>query len=176
MKYLLTAILLLVAVRVEGAELLVQAKDSLYETGAKKGDVIIVRPDGWVWGKEEGLPNYMVVKLKGVPVEDVKHYEEQLTEQVEVPVENGGNLVGGNLSKEYRSKIVRLRKYSVPVADVETARLTAVSVKEIGSKDVVKYPIRTKDLAVEKVAIAQVEAIKEAEILIERGGDVEAVK
>lgn len=159
MRYLLLA-LMLMAGPAWGAELLVQAKDSPFEKGAKKGDVIVVRPDGWGWGKEECLPNYVVIKLEGVPVEDVKHYEEQLTEQVEVTKENGGVLEGGNDAKEYRSELVRLRKYAVPVADVDSLKTQSASVKAVASKDVASYSMTVKDLAVEKSAIA----LKEAEL------------
>ena len=37
------------------------------------GDIVVVRPDGWIWGNEENLPRYFVIKAPGVPVEDVEH-------------------------------------------------------------------------------------------------------
>ena len=156
----LILIFLLICSPAMSAELLVMAKDSPFENGAKRGDVIVVRPDGWVWGKEECLPNYIVVKLNGVPVEDVKHYEEQLTEQVEVISDNGGVLKGGKKEKRYESKLIRLRKYAVPVADVESAKLSAVSVKEVASKDASKYAINVKSLAVEKALVAEAIDVK----------------
>ena len=42
------------------------------------GDIIVVRPDGWEWGGEECLPNFRVRKYPGVPVEDMKHLEQNL--------------------------------------------------------------------------------------------------
>jgi len=42
------------------------------------GDIVVVRPDGWVWGAEECLPTFIVVKLPGVSVETVKLWEEAL--------------------------------------------------------------------------------------------------
>ena len=47
-----------------------------YESRAQIGDVIAVRPDGWKWGKEERLPNYVVVKVPDMKLEDAKKYEE----------------------------------------------------------------------------------------------------
>jgi hypothetical protein len=49
-----------------------------FESRSRIGDIIVVRPDGWVWGSEECLPNFVVVKVPGVSVEDVKHYEDVL--------------------------------------------------------------------------------------------------
>ena len=60
------------------AELLVKMVDAWGDDKARsmKGDIIVVRPDGWKWGNEECPPRFVVVKLKGVKEEDVKHYEQ----------------------------------------------------------------------------------------------------
>lgn len=34
----------------------------------KAGDVIVIREDGWEWGRAEGPPDYMVVRVPGAPV------------------------------------------------------------------------------------------------------------
>ena len=216
------------------AELLVQAVDSPFAKGGKKGDVIVVRPDGWEWGKEECLPRYIVVKLPGVKEVDAKKYEEQLTETKDVPfsitlvpvdktlmntgfsseeelidkalttaidlndatktmtekitnyyasegktvasvVDEGivpigkdsdgkeitaaSYVVTGTASK---TDLVRLRKYSVGAAQVDSVKFTATSELAVESKDVdayVKDTIAVKDLAIEKAAISA-EAIK----------------
>lgn len=142
------------------AELLVQAVDGVYETSAKKGDVIVVRPDGWSWGREEGLPRYVVIKMPGVPVEDVKHYEETLTEQVEIvePVVISKDTKEvpeelGTLSvkePQYRSELIRKRKHQVPTLD------TSVSVKTIPTKSIASYKasIIEKNLVTEKALIS----------------------
>jgi hypothetical protein len=81
------------------AELLVKAKphwmDSLtqeevskmsdaakqnYESRSQIGDVVVVRPDGWQWGKEECLPNFIVVKVPQITFEEAKKYEEALVD------------------------------------------------------------------------------------------------
>jgi hypothetical protein len=131
---------------VNSAQLLVQAKDSPFPDGAKKGDIIVVRGDEWVWGTEECLPNYVVVKLPGVPVSEASKYEEPLTEEVQV--ERAGKM-------ETESKVVRARKHSVPVADVDALITARSSVKAVLSKDVSAYPIATKTLAVEKAVVAE---------------------
>jgi hypothetical protein len=40
----------------------------------RKGDIIVVRPDGWKWGKEECLPNFVVIKISD-KYEEAKMYE-----------------------------------------------------------------------------------------------------
>jgi len=67
------------------AELLIKAKEpwnnedvQAPSNRTRLGDIIVVKPDGWVWGKEEKLPNYVVIKLPGISIEIVKQYEESL--------------------------------------------------------------------------------------------------
>lgn len=79
------------------AELLIQARghwmdnftqtqiDALSERDKKSreariqlGDIVVVKPDGWTWGKEECLPRYIVVKLPGISVDTVEHLTEHL--------------------------------------------------------------------------------------------------
>lgn len=76
---------------------------------SRLGDIIVVRPDGWVWGNEENLPRFIIVKLPGVAVEDVKHYEESLI------VDDG--LDENNQPK---TKMAKVRKYQVPSTTVQT--------------------------------------------------------
>jgi hypothetical protein len=38
-------------------------------TLSKRGDPIVAMKDGHVWGREEGLPNYVSLDLEGVPKE-----------------------------------------------------------------------------------------------------------
>jgi len=56
-----------------------------YDARSQIGDIIVVRPDGWVWGKEECLPNFVVVKIPD-KAEDVKYLEESLMQDEVVPV------------------------------------------------------------------------------------------
>lgn len=62
------------------AELLIKAVDATHpdpiknERGCyKRGDIVDVRPDGWHWGTEEGLPKFVIVKVPGLDPERVKH-------------------------------------------------------------------------------------------------------
>jgi hypothetical protein len=40
------------------------------------GDVVVVVPDGWVWGRLEGYPLFLKVDLPGVSVEDARFLTE----------------------------------------------------------------------------------------------------
>ena len=42
----------------------------------KRGDIVTIMPDGHVWGKEEGLPKFVVVKIPGLTVDAAKKYAE----------------------------------------------------------------------------------------------------
>lgn len=57
------------------AELLIKAVDAIHvdpvkdQRGSyKRGDVVVVMPDGHVWGKEERLPKFFILKVPGLSV------------------------------------------------------------------------------------------------------------
>lgn len=100
------------------AELLVQAKPHWIDTLTQSekdnlpgfvkrtmnarsqiGDIIVIQPDGWVWGREERLPNYIVVKIPGVPVEDVKFLVRKLY---------------GGFEPNGKRIVLRKRKHKIP--------------------------------------------------------------
>lgn len=84
-----------------------------YNSRTQIGDIIVVKPDGWPWGKEECLPTFVVVKLPGVSVDDVKHYEEVLLE-----------------SKDAKNPVIlKRRKYRIPETYVKN--LVSLSQKEV---------------------------------------------
>lgn len=141
MKKLLLILSLLMCGEAYGAELLVQAKDSPHETGAKKGDIIVVRPDGWEWGKEECLPNYIVVKMPGVSVEEAKKYEEPLYKVETVTID------GKSADQE---AVAKKRKYNIDALKVEQAITEKTSVLSVASKDISSFQITEKVLLDEK--------------------------
>jgi hypothetical protein len=62
-------------------EILVKAIDYIHpdsnidRQGAyKRGFPVVVMPDGWVWGTEERLPKFVVIKIPGVPISKVLKY------------------------------------------------------------------------------------------------------
>lgn len=86
------------------AEFLVRAQASKNEKASQVGDIIVVRPDGHEWGKCECLPEYIVVKVPDIKVEDVKKFEERLIEVNELT--------------SVQTKLKR-RKYQIPTTTVQ---------------------------------------------------------
>ena len=79
-----------------------------FNSRSQFGDIIVVREDGWVWGNEECLPNFIVVKLPSMSFEEAKKYEESLMLQDGLDENNQPNM--------YMAKV---RKYQVPSATVQ---------------------------------------------------------
>ena len=98
MKTLLTFLILLFATQAQSVELLVQAKpfwqrakdipegttqdtiawlrDMWHQT--HRGEIIVIKPDGWVWGCLERPPSFIVVKVPGVSVTQAVKYTQGL--------------------------------------------------------------------------------------------------
>ena len=51
----------------------------------KIGDIVDIRPDGWSWGNEEGLPRFYIVKVTGLNADNVK---ELIDSQTDGDIEN----------------------------------------------------------------------------------------
>lgn len=63
------------------AELLIRARDNVHPDpdtdlrgSYKRGYVVVVKRDGWPWARAEALPNFVVIKIPGVPVDKVLKY------------------------------------------------------------------------------------------------------
>lgn len=111
MRYLQLISILLFCSNAYSAELLICAKDSTFDSGCKVGDILVVRPNGHVWGKEEAPPNYVQVSVPDMTYDEAKHYEESL--MMDDGVDTDGNP---------KQKMKRLRKYYVGVSEVEEAK------------------------------------------------------
>lgn len=94
------------------AELLVEATNETHadpqlerQTCRKAGYCLLVRPDGWNWGKEERPPKFYVIKLPGVSVHHPRIVEYVSTWMDEyIP------------SQIYQRRRWRLRVDDIPVA------------------------------------------------------------
>jgi hypothetical protein len=80
-----------------------------YDARSQIGDIIVVRPDGWVWGREECLPNFIVVKVPDMTLEEAKKYEESLS-KTEI------------IDDKPVTTLLKVRKYQIPLADVDDAK------------------------------------------------------
>jgi hypothetical protein len=67
-------------------ELLVKARDATHADPAKdkmcwkQGQIVAVKPDGHIWGKEEGLPRFWIIKIPGMPVEKANQFTQRWAE------------------------------------------------------------------------------------------------
>lgn len=73
----------------------------------KRGMPVVVMPDGHAWGRKEGLPNFVLLKLPGVSVERVRRF-------IEPDREADGLREDGN----ERTRIVRRRLWRIFVEDI----------------------------------------------------------
>ncbi len=67
------------------AEILVLAREDA--PSYDPGDIIMVRPDGWKWGKKEGPPLFKVIRVPGVAVEELQHLQGPLMGMEEAIIE-----------------------------------------------------------------------------------------
>ena len=73
MRYVLAILCwLLFSISTFACEFLIYARD--YEKSYKKGDIVVVFPDGHKWGKEEGPPKFVIVKVPGMSVKEGRKY------------------------------------------------------------------------------------------------------
>ena len=111
------------------------AQRQSYEARSQKGDIVVVRPDGWKWGKEECLPNFIVVKVSDIPIKEAKLLESQLTEVRTRIVKINGK----DVERKFRV-IIRFRKNALPKTDVTACKtgVTELTKTALTSKVVVK--------------------------------------
>lgn len=70
------------------AQILVKAVDATHPDPEKdrrgcykRGMPVVVMPDTHTWGREEGLPKFVIIKIPGVPADAVKKYIEPQVEE-----------------------------------------------------------------------------------------------
>ena len=96
-----------------------QGERDSYNARTQVGDIIIVKPDGWEWGKEECLPTFLVVKLPQVDVATVEHFTNPLNE------------IYINEQGREQQRLLKRRKYRIPENWVLNKALIGESVIEI---------------------------------------------
>lgn len=109
MRWLLTFLLLCLPVR--ACEILVKARDWTVQDAEddrrgswKRGMMVTVKPDGHVWGAEEGLPRFVIIKI---PLISVARAEKYLAHQMET--------VEG-VERIYRRRLWQLRWADLPLS------------------------------------------------------------
>lgn len=61
-------------------------KLAAYQARSQKGDVVIVKPDGWAWGAAEGLPDYVVAKVPTLSDAPALAYQARVWSTADPPV------------------------------------------------------------------------------------------
>ena len=92
------------------AEILVKAMDATHSDPVKdlrgcykRGNIVDVRKDGFEWGKEEGLPKFVKVKIPGLAVSTVKQFmDSEMGDGFIIPLET----------------TIRRRKWNILVDDI----------------------------------------------------------
>jgi len=47
------------------------------------GDIVVIKPNGWVWGREETLPNYYIIKVPNISVEEAEYATQSLMDNTD---------------------------------------------------------------------------------------------
>ena len=92
-----------------------------YDARTQVGDVIVVRPDGWEWGKEECLPNFIIIKIPGLNYDTAKQYEDALHEAAD------------------SNSVLKFRKWQIPKTFIDAAIAQGQSVVVIDSPQVTVF-------------------------------------
>lgn len=97
-----------------------------YDARITEGDILLIKPDGWIWGSEERLPNYIVFKIPGLSLEESKKYAKAISVIIE---ENG-------VSKDDTTKE---RKYFIDPIEILQAKNDGVSIKVISLDKIAEF-------------------------------------
>jgi len=147
------------------AELLIRVQASSNPEASEVGDIIAICPDGHVWGKSEGLPEYCVIKLPNLKVSDIDYLKSPLISNVDseisLRIDKGiwenqlhkdkmlTNLSFINtpvsipqedntylvMGKVSTSKLAKRRKYKIPISLVQEQLDNKESIITIDKKD-----------------------------------------
>jgi len=47
------------------------------------GDIVVIKPNGWTWGREETLPNYYIIKVPNISVEEAEYATQALMDNTD---------------------------------------------------------------------------------------------
>jgi hypothetical protein len=110
-----------------------------YNARDEKGDIIVVKPDGWGWGKCECLPGFVVIKIPQLDWEKAKFViEKSLYETT-------------TISGEERQVVRKKRIYRVPATLVDEA-IANKGILTLTTKDAIGY-IQKRSLNISKEII-----------------------
>ena len=103
--------------------MLVLMKDNGSDDAGRRGDIIVVRPDGWQWGREECPPIYQVVKVDNISEKDAKKYEDSVS------------TVDTSNAQNPKLVTVKLRKYSIDLSKITTGNKVTIAANDVVDKE-----------------------------------------
>lgn len=129
---ILFLLLFLIAPQVQSVELLVKAqdfwqRDKPIPTGTTqdtlsylrdmwhqthRGEIIVIKPNGWVWGGKENPPSFVVIKIPTITVSQATKYTQGLIDST---------LFDGTRSEQPDTVDVKERRYYIPKRVVDSA-------------------------------------------------------
>jgi hypothetical protein len=130
------------------AEILVVAEDRPVDDSAGRwyrGMPVTVRPDGWEWGKKEGLPLFWIVKLPRVTVEEAKELLLEIDEEDALDPDDGA-VIGRSLYARRKNvfndeNVAALMASVDGVLELRTVRIAQVRARlKLFDRDPVKRP------------------------------------
>jgi hypothetical protein len=86
-----------------------------YNSRSQIGDIVVIRSNGWKWGKAECLPDFIVIKIPELTIEECKKYGDQLFDNSDPP------------------KILKIRKFRIPQNTTENYATLGNSIVTIAS-------------------------------------------
>lgn len=108
------------------AELLIKAISHIHPdsekniTGAyKKGDIVVIMPDGHVWGAKEGPPKFVLAKVPGLDEETIQDRQDSWNARLEWTVVGTDPVVDGVRLRAYLDNPGSANQYGLTRAKVE---------------------------------------------------------
>ena len=103
-----------------------------YNRRLVKGNPIVVKPDGWKWGKEECPPSFVVLKIPDMTVEEGVKYLEKAVDYTKEPDAE---------TKEYPT--LYRKKWKFDVSDVESALISKDPI--VSTKTIVETKLEDRE-------------------------------
>ena len=105
------------------AEILIKAVDSSVPDSVDKwyaARPVVAMPDGHGWGSKEGLPEFYLIKVPGVSVDDVKAYLEEWNHVPTIDVVGSDLVVDGFRIRINSNRVSASGKHKLTLAQVES--------------------------------------------------------
>lgn len=123
------------------AEILILNRDATAEQRSyKRGDIVVVMPDGHQWGNSEGLPDFVRASLPGIPAASIGSslilpHETVAAELAPSAVRAVPRLYAGYCREHPPERITR-RRYRVPATllDAQVDGRITVSIADLQDK------------------------------------------